>query len=235
VQPDIARQTHGSVHDDDLHLLAERVREAIEAAEAAEAADEAGAAFDVDAARIQLQRRFEDQIEQRRTQHVSEVAAAREQADAQIDAARRAAALLTSVSPSSVDALGLASPVVPVDVEPTPIPPIQLTSEAAPSALSDVWSDRRRRREDLLAPVPAQPAPAANIVIDSEAFAKVFASVLASLLDDRMAGIGAAIQRQVPAAPAQKPSLWRNAMHLDVVLLGLLMVTVIIVLAAWLA
>ncbi len=81
--------------------------------------------------------------------------------------------------------------------------------------------------------------PVANVMIDAEGFARVFATVLASLLDERLGTLGS--QRPIimpaPVAPpaAVKQSFWTHARHPDVLLMGLTMIIVLVVLAAWLA
>ena len=75
-----------------------------------------------------------------------------------------------------------------------------------------------------------------NLVIDAEAFAKVFATVVATMLDERAArpGVRAAVAPAQPPAPV-KQSFWTHAKHPDVILLGLTTAIVLVVLAAWLA
>lgn len=77
-----------------------------------------------------------------------------------------------------------------------------------------------------------------NIVIDAEAFARVFATTIAALMQDRQpivvqAPLGAPVAAPVPVPP--KASFWSEARHADVLLMGLATVIVIVVLAAWLA
>ncbi len=87
---------------------------------------------------------------------------------------------------------------------------------------------------------PAQLAPQlpVNVVIDAEAFARVFATVIASALEERPAVWAPTTQMFSPlpiAPPAPvKQSFWSHAKHVDVLLLSAAMVIVLVVLAAWL-
>lgn len=96
------------------------------------------------------------------------------------------------------------------------------------------------------------PPPAAgggtNLVIDAEGFARLLASMVAGLVDERLRAGGMAPTPQyqpqpyqyglpvapAPAAPVEKRSFWKHAWHADVVLLGISTVIVLVVLAAWL-
>ncbi len=91
---------------------------------------------------------------------------------------------------------------------------------------------------------PQSAQQAATVVIDAEAFARVFATVMASLLDERTASFGPGMtpgQMQAfalsvaPPPPPVKQSFWTHARHPDVLLMGFTMVIVLVVLAAWLA
>jgi len=100
-------------------------------------------------------------------------------------------------------------------------------------------------RVPLLQPAPPQSAPpaalvpavaqVANVVIDAEAFARVFATVLASMLDERFSALGGLPARQAIAPPPPKRSIRSSVLHPDVILMGLTMIIVLFVLAAWLA
>jgi hypothetical protein len=94
--------------------------------------------------------------------------------------------------------------------------------------------------------------PGVNAVIDAEAFAKVFAAVFATMLEERVSAWAPSVQAPMPY-PAQpyptqlyaalpqpvpvpvKQSFWSHAKHVDVLLLSAAMVIVLVVLAAWLA
>jgi hypothetical protein len=74
-----------------------------------------------------------------------------------------------------------------------------------------------------------------TVVIDTEAFATIFATVLATLLDERLpAWREGAFSGPANPAPAKR-SFWANARHLDVLLLGLALAIVLVIFAAWLA
>ena len=93
----------------------------------------------------------------------------------------------------------------------------------------------------------------AQVVIDSEAFARVFATVVASLLEERMGSashppaawptyipVPIQVPMQVPIqAQVQRPAnssqgMWSAARHPDVLLLGITGLIVLGILAAWL-
>ena len=82
-----------------------------------------------------------------------------------------------------------------------------------------------------------------NIVLDAEAFARVFATVLAearagqpTVPPEYLAALQAQAQLIAPAAQKApvKKGFWANAKHLDVLLLGLGAAIVLGILAAWL-
>ena len=77
------------------------------------------------------------------------------------------------------------------------------------------------------------------MVIDAEAFARVFAAVIASALEERPPVWSPTAQMfaALPIAPQVpvKQSFWSHAKHVDVLLLSAAMVIVLVVLAAWLA
>ena len=95
-------------------------------------------------------------------------------------------------------------------------------------------------------PTPNAPSPAVvgapattTVVIDAEAFARVFATVLAELLDSRLSAFAPQqpiiIQQPAPTAvTVAKKSGWAHALHADVLLMTLTMIVVLVVLAAWL-
>jgi hypothetical protein len=84
------------------------------------------------------------------------------------------------------------------------------------------------------------PAPI-NVTIDADAFARVFATVFASLIEHRLVDQPAPQMylRPIMDAPALVPvqpkqGFWSQARHPDVLLMGLATVIVLVVLAAWL-
>ena len=83
-------------------------------------------------------------------------------------------------------------------------------------------------------------SPTFNIVIDPEAFAQAFAAAFAELVDGHLASMANAVPTWLaqPAPPEQKTtkqSFWTHARHPDVLLIGLSVVIVLVVLAAWFA
>ena len=112
--------------------------------------------------------------------------------------------------------------------------PLPAFDEEPPTANLPI---RQSARADRVEPAQtATPHVAANIVIDAEAFARVFATVLASMLDERFSALGGMPSRQVLAPPPPpKRSFRANVLHPDVILMGLTMIVVLFVLAAWLA
>ena len=75
-------------------------------------------------------------------------------------------------------------------------------------------------------------------MIDAEAFARVFATVLATAIEERQPVWAPTAQMfsTLPIAPPApvKQSFWSHAKHVDVLLLSAAMVIVLVVLAAWL-
>jgi hypothetical protein len=253
-------------------MLTLQLRSALQEAEMLETTDHT---IDEDAARRQLRERLDPLLEDRRREYAAALEAARADAAAVVEQARaeaerqRATALLAAESARVAEAERLAEaariaeeeriaaeecivadetledwavvePVLvePADVEPAVVEPAD-TEPAIP-----------------MSTVPAtiaRPAPQEVIVsIDADAFARVFATVFAALLEQRgYAPLGAAQQvggpvqypqpypqhmTYAPAAPTTPPrqSFWSHALHPDVLLMGLATVIVLVVLAAWL-
>ncbi|MGB8859102.1 MAG: hypothetical protein WCC60_07600 [Ilumatobacteraceae bacterium] len=96
------------------------------------------------------------------------------------------------------------------------------------------------RRDEPGQPPTLQMAPI-NVVIDADAFARVFAAVIGTLLEERPAASASAMYAPVysplalPTAAPVKQSFWSHAKHVDVLLLSGAMVIVLVVLAAWMA
>ena len=121
-------------------------------------------------------------------------------------------------------------------VEAAPVVRVSDPSPPVLDAADDIWRNAppvAPQREAAL-PVAVSPAPA-QVVVDAEAFARVFATVLAEVLSQR--GFTQAPQPVMhPDAyrPApQRQSFWSQARHLDVLLLGVSALIVVVVLAAW--
>jgi hypothetical protein len=233
-------------------LLTLQLRGSLQEAAAAEAAE---AEADHDAAREELRARLEPLMDERRRALDAELAKARAEAAAAVAAARRAASAIVASASSIAE---VTAPVVRIDTptEPTGVPlgqvVVPLAERPAP-VMAVVPASVPVRHPDLPAPRGAaviggpmqpdlpslgQPGPI-TVVIDADAFARVFATVMATVLDERFAAWGAGVPNgpgfalQPVAAPA-KPSFWSQARHLDVFLMGLAMAVVLVVLAAWL-
>ena len=97
--------------------------------------------------------------------------------------------------------------VVVLPIPSTPVPPPQLPG---------------------VPPSTTAPGPASNhAVIDAEAFAQVFGTVVAAMM--REGG-----PRHEPPAAQKKTSFLSSARHLDVMLMGITMAIALVILAAWL-
>ncbi len=100
----------------------------------------------------------------------------------------------------------------------------------------DIWRKvpvASPHREAAL-PVAVTPAPA-QVVVDAEAFARVFATILAEVLSQRgfTQGPQPVVHPDAYRAAPQRQSFWSQARHLDVLLLGVSALIVVVVLAAW--
>ncbi len=184
-----------------IALLTLQLRVSLQEAAAAEAA---GAGIDPDAALAELRARVEPLMEERRRSLDETLAQARADAAAAIAAAHReASAIVADVS----------EPVQP----------------AAAEVVTVVPTSRQQTAMEVSTQfVPA--LPPINVVIDADAFARVFSTVLATVLEER----AAALPPSRTQAPARR-SFWTHALHPDVFLLGLAMMIVVVVLVAWLA
>lgn len=238
-------------------LLKLQLRAALREAAEAEAAE---AAIDIDAAVAELRGRLEPLFDERRASLAESLAGEHRRAEAAVAAARRAAAVMLAqaaaapvdvpvVAPAAQVDVPIVEPVdVPLAAEPVvePLPPLAdifdlpLIPEVDPGTNDEIrWAAQL-------------PPPAAgggtNLVIDAEGFARLLASMVAGLVDERLRAGGMAPTPQyqpqpyqyglpvapAPAAPVEKRSFWKHAWHADVVLLGISTVIVLVVLAAWL-
>ena len=121
----------------------------------------------------------------------------------------------------------------------------------------DIWRAAVPGADLRIPAVIATASMPAQVVIDSEAFARVFATVVASLLEERMGSashppaawptyipvpiqVPIQVPMQVPIqAQVQRPAnssqgMWSAARHPDVLLLGITGLIVLGILAAWL-
>jgi len=224
-----------------LAMLTLQLRSAVQEAQSAEAEL---ASIDEGAAREELRGRLTPLLAERRTILENSLTAVREEAAAEVAAARRAAEVMlaTANAPAATPAEWVVAPTPVTELEPPEglIPLGQLTPTFAPQVDPPPPLPPVVPVVESL-PVVAQPAAAPmNIGIDAEAFARVFAAVFAAMLDERLAGTPmipshhlAALAATAPVAP--KKGFWASALHVDVLLLGAAMVIMMVVLAAWLA
>ncbi len=181
----------------------------------AAAEEERAAIVDVDAAREKLRARLGPLVDERRRSLDESLAAARADAATAIAAARAEASSTSIGVPQHV----VEVPVVEVPVVEVPCLPVrQLPSSSQVET-------------------PEQP-PSFSVIVDPEAFAQAFAAAFAELFETHFASIANSLPRSIvhPALPeqkSQKQSFWTHARHPDVLLMGLSMVIVLVVLAAW--
>ena len=238
-----------------IALLTLQLRASLQDAAAAEA-DENTA--DHDAAREQLRARLAPLMEERRSALDEALAQARAEAAGAVAAAHRAASVMVAqapppveqVAPSDAEAVAAVVPVAEIvarlaeDVAPTERV-MRILTEVVTS-VAEVPTRPTTAAADEKSTQPGQPGRAqlapttTTVVIDAEAFARVFATVFAALLDERFSAWGAVMPaRPTPGqalVPARvKQSFWTQARHPDVLLMGLAMVIVLVVLAAWFA
>ncbi len=156
---------------------------------------------------------------------------------------------LTTMAPESesdqVSEPAVAEVAAPEEVPTTSEMPVRPTArEVVPVVLDDhddIWREvpaastmREVPPREAALPVAVAAAPA-QVVVDAEAFARVFATVLAEVLSQRGFAQAPAVVAQPEAFRPQAPqqSFWSQARHLDVLLLGVSALIVAVVLAAW--
>ena len=182
--------------------------------------------------------------------------------------ARAVEPVVDPIIPVAVEAVEVVDVVVPA---PALVPPASGEQrEADRRAFDNIWA-MPPLEDDLSAPVVLPPLPPSQtvpnlptvtgqigstqpgpstttVVVDAEAFARVFATVIAEALVARgpVAAIGAPMwpagaqqymgNQQLPMQPVASPpkqTFWTHAKHLDVLLLGLGTAIALVVLAAW--
>ena len=192
-------------------------------------------------------RSFTEAIETAKAEAVDVVAAAEREAES-IRAERLAAAAV-----EEAERLAAAELAASIDDEPAWQPEIDPVAVEVPAAIEDtevvqateVHPPLERPATTVASPfartgAPLPPPQQINVSIDAEAFAKVFATVFAAIVEQRLQHVPPApylpyaIAPAAPPAPA-KQGFWRHARHPDVLLLGLATAIVLVVLAAWLA
>lgn len=242
-------------------LLTLRLRSALQEAEAAEAEE---AAFVTEQPADAT--RSDEVLQQRRTELANEFEHARELASRRIEAAEQEAHRIRSEARARAEELVLrrqapappeftapaheATPkeIVAFAADPTgPDPWVEFAAPgaAAPSEVAMAveaavaQSIVAERWADVPATRSADNSPAV-VTVDAEAFARVFATVLATVLDERFAAWRSGMTGPLPtqaivAVPqARKPSLLRRMFHLDTVLAVLAAAIALVLLFAWL-
>jgi hypothetical protein len=230
-------------------MLTLQLRSALQEAANAEAEE---AAADRDAARDKLRAQLAPLVADRRGAFEAELALVRVEASASVAAARRAAAAMVTQTYSLIEQARwepdlftapveeeVVAPVVPIIAPLAPAPSLALpTPSLVVEALPPV--DEMLHWFDDASPgrlTTTAPTVATTVGIDAEAFAHAFATAFAALLDERGANWAVGMPAiSAPAGPAgPKPSFWTHARHPDVLLIGLAMIIMLIVVAAWLA
>jgi len=226
-----------------IALLTLQLRAALQDAADAEAAAVVG---DDDAAREELRGRLEPLLDERRRVLDAALVQARVDAAGAVAAAHRAASVMLAQAaaqppvveqPPAVEEPAIVVQPAVVD-EPAVVEPAPIVVEAAAIETAVVQAVGALAMVENRSSLPVQQVPI-NVVIDAEAFAKVFATVFASMLDERASAWGGGMAGRQAFAPAPAPvpakqSFWTHARHPDVLLMGLAMVIVLVVLAAWL-
>ena len=224
-----------------IALLTLQLRAAIHEADTAEAAVDA---VDLDRARVDLKMQL-DAIRADRTASLdAELVAERETAEGVLASARAEADQILAAARLHAAELAKAAPVT--EPEPEVVTPAELIPITVGQAHDNDEVALRASVETALAHVATTPAPGSGplVTIDSEAFARVFATVLATVLDERFAAwrssapVGAlpAQSNAFPIAPAvpTKRSGLRKVFQLDTVLMVLAGAIAIVLLFAWL-
>ncbi|MEN9643502.1 MAG: hypothetical protein RL238_171 [Actinomycetota bacterium] len=212
-------------------------------------------------------RSFAEAIDAARADAARSVAEAHAEADriraaAEQAVAERAAAEAAVIAAAEAAAFDDTEPVwaedeVPTPVEPLVEEPVVALVEEPVVALVEEQVEVLQSTEVRVAPIaltaadapelpfarqtlPPPPPQQINVSIDAEAFAKVFATVFASIVEQRLQHVPPApayVPYAIAAPPAAlvKQGFWRHARHPDVLLLGVATAIVLVVLAAWLA
>ena len=198
----------------------------------ATAEEERAAIVDADGAREKLRARLGPLVDERRRGLDESLAAARADAAAVIAAARAEASSMGVEATQPVVELPVVElPVVELRVVELPV--VELPVVDGPYLPA-------RQLSSATPVVAPDQSPTFNIVIDPEAFAQAFAAAFAELVDGHLASMANAVPTWLaqPAPPEQKTtkqSFWTHARHPDVLLIGLSVVIVLVVLAAWFA
>lgn len=244
-------------------LLTLQLRAALRDAEEAEASE---AAIDLEAARAQMRPRLDALVAERRIALDSDLTEARQAADDLVASARSEAAAMLEEANRRVAELALLAPPPPPMEQPEPesigptmfVVPTETMALAEPAVSSETVVVLERAVERAVAeslnPLPeseidpwavhgvqsvsAEGSPV--VTVDAEAFAKVFATVLATVLDERFAAWRATML-ETPTLSATPPQVVsarepfaRRMFHLDIVLMALAAAIIVVLLFAWL-
>lgn len=239
-----------------LALLTLQLRAASKEAEAAEAEE---AALDLTAEQEAMRARLESIVGTRRAALEREMAIERAAADDLVRRAHVVAEQIRSDARARVQQYLKSRAVTTTarDDEPDAVPvadEIDPASTIESSASTDEPMPTTSTAEPIPAPVDAALGVALDVTparesgahvvsaMDAEAFARVFAAVLATVLDEkftewRAAGQGPSLLSPLAAsdtAAAAPRSSWRGIMHLDILLMTIAAAILMVLLFAWL-
>ena len=239
-------RTLGAARREAADIVAERLarqeaeRIAAEAAEAERLAAEAAEAERLEVERLAAEAAEAERLEVERL--AAEAAEAQRLEDERLEAERAAAERL------EVARVALAANVLTeTEVLDEPEAEYAPTSVFAPIVEAAEPTEVLQPSQVLSPQTP--PAPAAlpvlassqapiNVTIDADAFARVFATVFASLIEHRLVDQPTQMymrpMMEAPAPVQPKQGFWSHARHPDVLLMGLATIIVLVVLAAWL-
>lgn len=239
-----------------IAMLTLQLRSTLQEAERLEGTDHT---VDEAAARRQLRDRLDPLLAERQRQYDEALAVARAEAQEQIANARLEVERRTEAAQWQPEPVAktpiVAMPVVeeapivevmPVVETPVMMPPVV---EPMPVVETPVVEPMVIATPQLPAVVASRPEPQEiKVSIDADAFARVFATVFATLVEQRNVAQpmgqpyapGAYVQNPAmmyapaPQAPVERQSFWSHARHPDVLLMSLATAIVMVVVVAWL-
>ena len=239
-------QMHRDAEDEAARLAAEEAAR-LEAEELARAEDEAARLAAEEAARLEAEEAARLEAEAEEAARLAEEEAARLEAEAAERAARfeaeEAARREEDAHPLTPTLVESVPQQVPPAPQVIPIPLSSHTPTVEEQADATLWGPPAPSPHHVPAQAAVGPLPPTQVLLDAEAFARVFTNVVAQMLDERLPRMQYPQYQQMPsvivqAAPQPAPQPQRsaasNARHLDVILAGVAMVIVLMVLAAWL-
>ena len=222
----------------------------------AEALEQQFVEIDHESAKRELRARLEPLIAERTRSFTAAIEEAKAEAAEVLAAAEREAEAIRAerlAAAEEAERLAAAELAASIDDEPAWQPEIDPVAVEAPAAIDDtevvhaaeVLPPLERPAPTVASPfartsAPLPPPQQINVSIDADAFAKVFATVFAAIVEQRLQHVPPAPYLPYAIAPAAPPAsakqgFWRHARHPDVLLLGLATAIVLVVLAAWLA